>query len=580
MKTKIVGFMVFAAIVLAGNGIPIYSQPWGAYTLYAPKNGTIAYLIDLNNTVYKTWTFPSTKKSAYSAYLLPGDTLLRTYSYLAPGGMTGGGVTGGVQKVTWDGTVAWDYQHNGPTFTLHHDIHPMPNGNVLMIAYELKTAAEASQAGASTNVAIKSERIIEVKPTGPTTGTIVWEWRLWDHLCQNFNPAKDNYVTSIANNPQLLNINYTVGFDLSDRWHMNGIDYNAELDQIVVSMHFMNSAFIIDHSTTTAQAAGHTGGNSGKGGDFIYRWGNPASYNTAGPTVFNVIHDAHWIPANNPKYPNFLCAYNNLGAPGNKTAVTIWRPPYNGTNYLLTPGQAYGPPTYAFQYNTSFNAQNEGNSHQLPNGNMLINNSFASVFEIDSLNTVVWSKLNTNSSHVYRYSLCYVRGPIVSCSASATQVIQGTPVTLNASARSVTETNPSYSYAWTSTPPGFTSSLQSPIVTPTENTTYKVTVTNNTIGCFSSASVTVNVNTSGTIEKVTKKMKIFPIPTKDQLTFELDDKSGTSARVNIFNRFGQLIFFEANYTQNQINVEQLSPGLYNIVIEKSNTIYSCKFVKN
>jgi len=35
---------------------------------------------------------------------------------------------------------------------------------------------------------------------------------------------------------------------------------------------------VIDHSTTTAQAAGHSGGTYGKGGDLLYRWGNPNAY--------------------------------------------------------------------------------------------------------------------------------------------------------------------------------------------------------------------------------------------------------------------------------------------------------------
>jgi hypothetical protein len=34
----------------------------------------------------------------------------------------------------------------------------------------------------------------------------------------------------------------------------------------------------IMHSTTTVQAATHSGGNSGMGGDILYRWGNPSNY--------------------------------------------------------------------------------------------------------------------------------------------------------------------------------------------------------------------------------------------------------------------------------------------------------------
>ena len=50
------------------------------------------------------------------------------------------------------------------------------------------------------------------------------------------------------------------------------------LDQIVLSNHNLSEIWIIDHSTTTLEAASHSGGNSGKGGDLLYRWGNPQAY--------------------------------------------------------------------------------------------------------------------------------------------------------------------------------------------------------------------------------------------------------------------------------------------------------------
>ncbi|MFH2095169.1 MAG: T9SS type A sorting domain-containing protein, partial [Bacteroidota bacterium] len=309
------------------------------------------------------------------------------------------------------------------------------------------------------------------------------------HLCQNYNSSKDNYVTSIIDNPQLLNINYAGAGNLPDRWHMNGIDYNEELDQIVISIHFMNSVFVIDHSTTTAEAAGHTGGNSGKGGDFLYRWGNPASYGASGTTIFNTIHDAHWVSSDNPNYPDYLAAYNNNGGTGGKTAVDVWNPPYDGYNYTHTAGSAYQPSTYAYQYNSSFTANNEGNSQQLPNGNMLVNNSFGSLYEIDASGNTIWTKAGTNSTHAYRFTKCEVRGPIVTAGASAYTVCEGDQVTLNSSAVSVTETNPTYSYNWSS---GETT--QNPVITPTTTTTYTVTITNTDIGCSETASLTITVD--------------------------------------------------------------------------------------
>lgn len=465
------------------------SQQWGLYTLYATKNGTKAYLIDTANTpvTYHDWTFPSSKRSAYSCYLVPGDTLVRTYSYT--GAVIGGGaITGGVQKVLWNGTVVWDFVYSSSTYVLHHDICPLPNGNVLMISYDVKTSADATQAGCSSSSQLYSEKIIEVKPTGATTGEIVWEWKLWDHLCQNYNSLKDNYVSSIIDNPQLLNINYEGTGLLPDRWHMNGLDYNEELDQIAISMHFMNSAFIIDHSTNMSEAAGHTGGNSGKGGDFLYRWGNPASYGASGTTIFNTIHDAHWVPSDNPNFPDYLCAYNNNGGVGGKTCVDIWEPPYDGYNYSHTAGTAYTPSTYDYRYTATFTVNNEGNSHQLPNGNMLVNNFQGSIYEVNSAGTTLWTKSGANSSHAYRYSKCYVRGPVVSANTSENQVCLGEAANLNSSAVSVTETSPSYSYIWSS---GETS--QNITVYPNENTIYTVTITNTAIGCSATSSVNIIV---------------------------------------------------------------------------------------
>ena len=80
---------------------------------------------------------------------------------------------------------------------------------------------------------------------------------------QNANSAKNNYQTSIVNHPELLNINY---LPKKDWMHMNGIDYNPMFDQIVLSAHNTNEFYVIDHSTTTAEAASHSGGRGGRGG--------------------------------------------------------------------------------------------------------------------------------------------------------------------------------------------------------------------------------------------------------------------------------------------------------------------------
>src|SRR5690606_18664083 len=153
--------------------------------------------------------------------------------------------------------------------------------NILLIAWEYKTEMQATQAGRDPSLPgpgyLYPDHIVEVQPDYVNGGgEIVWQWHVWDHLVQDFDPTKDNYYgpNGVAENPQLMNVNYVSTFDEGaspgeDWTHANGIDYNAELDQIALSVREFNEIWIIDHSTTTAEAAGSTGGNSGRGGDLL-----------------------------------------------------------------------------------------------------------------------------------------------------------------------------------------------------------------------------------------------------------------------------------------------------------------------
>ena len=490
MRHKYLFVIIVFTVIISLSTINVNAQQWGDYTLYSVQNSNTAYLMDTNGTNYHTWTFATTAKTAYSTYMLPGGTLVRTVMATTNPMGNAGGMTGRVQKVDYNGNVTWDFTYSTSTYCLHHDICPLPNGNVLMISYDVRTSAEVTAAGCSTTLpnGIWSEKIIEVQPTGATTGTIVWEWHLWDHLCQNYSSAKANYVTSIVQNPQLMNINYTT---TQDWFHMNGIDYNPTLDQIVFSSHNLNSLFIIDHSTTTAQAATHTGGNAGKGGDFLYRWGNPTSYGATGTTDFNVVHDAHWIQTGCPRAGQ-LAAFNNKGGTGSKSCIDVIQPPLVDYNYSLTLGSAYTPSTYAWRHTYSGNAtQDMGNSQHLPNGNVLVCMAMSgTIYEIDSNQTLLWTKTITGTSpHAYRYSAAYTTSAAMSVSAAADQdtVCSGTTIQLSSTA-----TGSALQYSWVSFPSGFTSNLQNPSVAPTKSTKYVVTVYNGVLSTSDSVYIFVN----------------------------------------------------------------------------------------
>jgi len=547
------------------------AQMWGLYTLYSVKGTSIAYLIDTNSVVYKKWTFPATSKTCFSSFLIPGDTLVRAVNY--PGNIISGGpISGEVQKVDWNNNIVWDFVYSDSTHVLHHDICPMPNGNVLMIALDVKTAAELIQAGSGDSTIRHADKIMEVHPTGSNTGTIVWEWDVWDHFCQVHDATKDNYVTSILDNPQLLNINYNNALDLV---HINGIDYNVALDQIAFSSFSFSEVFVIDHSTTTAEAASHTGGNSGHGGDIIYRWGNPAAFDAAGAANFNVVHDAHWIPSDNPYYPNYLCGFNNNGGADGFSCVDIFNPPYNGYNYSYTPGAAYAPDTYIWRYTANATCQSEGSSQQLPNGNSLICLTINdSIFEVNNSGTMLWCfKPSAHVSNAVRYTKCYVRGPKASANASSTEVAGGIPVTLSSIATTITENNPTYTYSWSSIPTGFNSSQQNPVLSPTSTAKYIVTITDSATACSDTASVIISVNTDGINNKIIhKELTVFPNPTNGIVNISGNLLNTHSYEITVSNAYGITVKKQSNCPT--IDFSGFAKGIYYLSIKTGNSVIS------
>ncbi len=286
-----------------------------------------------------------------------------------------------------------------------------------MIAWETKTRDEAIMAGRNPDTFLGDtflpDHIIEVKPTGPRTGEIVWEWHVWDHLIQDLDPSHENYGV-VADHPELVDINYGNDLVLGDWLHTNSIDYNEKFDQILISVHSFNEIWVIDHSTTTGQAAGHTGGNSGKGGDLLYRWGNPAAYHTgtAGDQKFFGQHDATWIKTGRPGEGNILVFNNRAGNSVAYSSIDEIVPPVNGTGvYTLELGMPYGPgnPLWRYLGNplTSFYAGVFSGVERLKDGNTLICNGIGGkFFEVTPAGMTIWEFTNTYptpyTNHVFK----------------------------------------------------------------------------------------------------------------------------------------------------------------------------------
>jgi hypothetical protein len=380
----------------------VYSDEDGGFTLFNPEDSFITYLINYNKEVVHTWQ--STYLPGHSVYLLENGHLLRTGFLGAHPIFLAGGMGGIVQEFDWNGTIVWEFRYSSETYLSHHDIKRLPNGNILMIAWESKSYADAVAAGRNPNLVtlygLWPDHVIEVQPTGPTSGEIVWEWHLWDHLIQDFDPSKNNYGV-VEDHPELVDINF--GKVTMDWNHINSIDYNEVLDQILLSVHNFNEIWVIDHSTTTQEAAGHTGGNSGKGGDLLYRWGNPKTYR-AGTTSDQKLygqHDARWIDPGCIGDGNILVFNNGLGRPGTPySSIDEIAPPVdtNGS-YHLEPGSSYGPEEqtwiYTADYPPDFYAYMISGSQRIENGNTVIcDGKHGRFFEVTLEKETVWEYIN------------------------------------------------------------------------------------------------------------------------------------------------------------------------------------------
>ena len=377
------------------------SQSFDGFTLITPTSDAIpnsTYLINNCGEIINEWL--SDFKGQGADLIMEDGSLFRgAFDNMSTLNIPGN--NGRLEHFDWDGSLIWGYTFSDTDFSFHHDYFPLSNGNILMIVTERMTQAEAIQAGRDPALIsqgdIYTEKIVEVEPVGSNDINIVWEWNLWDHLIQDFDNTKDNFGV-VGDNPQLLDINF-IGFSNGDpNWlHTNSMHYNEDLDQVLLNSRLLGQFFIIDHSTTTAEAATNSGGNSGRGGDFLYRWGNPQSYDqgdAADQKLFGA-HSIHWIEEGLPDAGK-LMLFNN-GLTRNFTTIEVITPPAidgNG-NYDYTPGTAYGPANGDIRYQapvpTDFFAPFLSSAYQLENGNILIDNGpVGQLFEVNEAGDIVW----------------------------------------------------------------------------------------------------------------------------------------------------------------------------------------------
>ncbi|HEV2969316.1 MAG TPA: aryl-sulfate sulfotransferase [Pirellulales bacterium] len=446
-------------------------------------SGKTTYLFDNEGRVVHSWT--SEHLSSVASYLLENGNLFRpAEAENRKPGFQGPAAGGRIQEFDWDGNLVWDFEYHSEKRLPHHDAIKLPNGNALLICWEMIDEKEAVAKGRRPESVkdshLQADCLIEIKPTGKTTGEVVWEWRSWDHLIQDRDKTKPNYG-NISEHPELFDVNFihgeedqvakmmatkdgqdklrTLGYvggasatpadnkaapkndgdkkdadkkdagqsakkdDQSksqskdaqkkdqpsgprkeaDWMHVNAVDYNADLDQIVLSSPHFSEIWIIDHSTTTEEAKGHAGGRWGKGGDILYRWGNPRAYRNGTKADQRLFfqHNVQWIRKGLSGEGHLLVFNNGSGRkPEEYSSVDEFVPPTDRDGkYIRDEGGPFGPDKALWSYSApnkkDFYSFFISGAQRLPNGNTLIDSGASGVvFEVTPEHETVWKFAN------------------------------------------------------------------------------------------------------------------------------------------------------------------------------------------
>mmetsp|Transcript_928 Transcript_928/g.3501 ORF Transcript_928/g.3501 Transcript_928/m.3501 type:complete len:549 (-) Transcript_928:118-1764(-) len=323
------------------------SQSAGGYTTVTTIECPKTYLVDMDGSSVHHWSHDT--PSAKQVYLTEDGTLYRMpidWSKVKTqnSNFPEEHVASGLEEVSWDGDTLWSCEWVSPTQVLHHDSVKLPNGNMLALAWRTIDKNPCLGMGLDPDLPLGSlifeedsagcldDGIVELQPpTGPDGEcTVVWEWWMSDHAIQDTCDECDKYGV-VADHPELIDINYIYlgSAEMAGNaqfLHANSIDYDAEHDQVLISSFTKAEIYVIDHSTTTAQARTSSGGRQGRGGDLLWRWGNDHVFNrpaasvdvysaTPRQTIFHS-HSASFVPDDGRPGGGMIQLFNNGGDRG------------------------------------------------------------------------------------------------------------------------------------------------------------------------------------------------------------------------------------------------------------------------
>lgn len=367
------------------------------YIFVVENSSTNSYLI--NKEGFKLWEWNFEINSGNDLEILPNGDIIGLFKTTNPF-IDFGGYGGTAKIIDKNGIVLWQYSVNSNDFIAHHDVEMLPNGNVLIMVWERIINEIAVSNGVDVSTDIFTEKIIEINPLN---NELVWEWRSWDHIIQDKFETLPNYG-DLNLFPGRIDINYSVDnppggnfFGGGDIMHANGLDYDPINDIIFLSVNYYDEIWVIDHSTTMIEAQNNFGGNYNKGGELIYRFGNPTTYNSLGNKLFDKNH-----------FPNLL--EDGVNGEGNVLVYVNGNSSEQSIVYeLKLPSQLNlisnfnNEPNVEWSYtNDDLYASKLSGAIRLSNGNTLITESDYGLWEITPDGNIAWKYNKGSAGNIWR----------------------------------------------------------------------------------------------------------------------------------------------------------------------------------
>ena len=313
---------------------------------------------------------------------------------------------GKIYERDWEDNIVVEIEHNVTGLRLVYDIVKMKNGNYLVNCRWSISSSEIEELGWDENLGGFNliDGIVEINPEGE----VVWSWNIKEHTVQDQIEDATNFG-SVEDNPQLMNIRAISDFDwkFGEAFMFNGIDYNEELDLILISVRKMSEFIIIDHSTTTEEAASNIGGDYDKGGDILYRWGNPKNYqpNTIVERQLFYQHNPNWIKYGD--HEGSIIVFNNGLSTNTGSSVIIVNPDTDDDGNFIMIDSTFSPTTPERKIDSEkFDSKSSGytsGAKVMENGNIYITSgNWDQFIEITPDDEIAWNYKLEGNRYTYR----------------------------------------------------------------------------------------------------------------------------------------------------------------------------------